>query len=305
MISEGSLQDFSLSDLLQIISLNASSGILRLSSEGRSGGLSCRNGEIVSAHAQDLQGEEAVYALFYWETGTFRFDVDAASPEPQNITMPLSELAKEGIRRLDLWRAIRREMPLMTLRARFHSERKESPEGMSAEASAVWRAVLGPTGKTLGEVVAQTSLSELSAAQALLDLWKEGMLVVETAPEEAVRSVFQRVSEEVYSRFASISGLKMTEGLEALLNTLARTKGVELRWRSGQVKDGLPGALTASALRPIYRDFLIEELEYVTKIHGPAFTEKALDEVLAGFAPEEMDGWQSLDLPAALTARAN
>lgn len=169
----------------------------------------------------------------------------------------------------------------------------------------MWAVVAGTSGKTLSTVVAMTGMSELNAAQALLGLWKEGMLVVETAPEEAVRSVFRRVSEEVYARFASISGLKMTEGLEALLNTLARSKGVEVRWRSGLVQDGIPGVLAASALRPIYRDFLIQELEYVTKIHGPAFTEKVLGEVLAGFAPEETEGWQSLDLPEALTARTN
>ena len=304
MISEGSLQDFSLSDLIQIISLNASSGVLRLSSDGRTGLLGCQKGEITSAHVQDLAGDEAVYALFYWETGTFLFNPEELSASA-NVTKPLGELAKEGIHRLDLWRSIRREMPMMTLRARFRSERAELPQGLSPEASDVWAVVSGTTGKRLDEIVDQVHLSELQVAQSLLDLWKEGMLIVETAPEEAIRSVFRRVGEEVYARFASISGLKMTEGLENLLNSLARSKGVELRWRSGRVQDGIPRTLEAAALRPLYRDFLLQELEYVTKIHGSAFTEKVLGGVLAGFAPEETEGWQSLDLSAALHVRTS
>lgn len=302
MIAEGSLQDFSLSDLLQIISLNSSSGTLRLSSEGRDGALECQKGEILAAKAQEALGEEAVYALFHWETGTFRFDEGTGGAEP-NLGKPLSELAKEGIRRLDLWRSIRTDLPALTMRARFKSDSAELPLKLSHATAEVWAAIAGSEGRTISEIALLTRLDELSVAQALLELYQAGMVQVETAPEEALRSMFRRASEEVYTRFASISGLKMTEGLETLLNSLARTKGVELRWRSGHVQDGLPGVLAAAALRPIYRDFLIQELEYVTKIHGPGFTEKALDGALTGFTPEERSSWQALDLPEALTAR--
>jgi hypothetical protein len=302
MIAEGSLQDFSFSDLLQIISLNTSSGTLRLSSEGREGFLDCHQGEIRSAKAQERTGEDAVYALFHWETGTFRFDEGMPSA-PGNIDKPLAELAKEGIRRLDQWRAIRAELPALSMRARFKSDQAQLPSAVHHQAAEVWAVLAGTDGVTLSEVASATRLDELTVAQHLLELFQAGTVTVETAPEEALRSMFRRASEEVYSRFASISGLKMTEGLETLLNSLARTKGVELRWRSGHVQDGLPSALAAAALRPIYRDFLIHELEYVTKIHGPGFAEKALDGALAAFSPEEKSSFLALDLPEALTAR--
>lgn len=303
MIAEGSLQDFSLSDLLQIISLNASTGVLRLSSEGREGMLSCVKGEIVSATAQDLAAEEAVYALFQWETGTFKFDAQDPVDAPGKVATPLSEIAKEGIRRLDQWRSIRRELPLLTTRARFRSEQAELASSLTPASTEVWATISGTEGMTLAEIAQATHLNELAVAQGLLELFREGMLLIETSPEEAMRSMFQRASEEVYARFASISGLKMTEGLETLLNSLARTKGVELRWRSGLVQDGLPGSWSATALKPVYRDFLVSQLEYVTKIHGASFTEKALEGAISGFSPEEKQGWQSLELPETLTAR--
>lgn len=303
MISEGSLQDFSLSDLLQIISLNASTGVLRVASEGREAMLCCRQGEIASATAQDLSAEEAVYAIFQWETGTFQFDALEPVEAPGKVSTPLSEIAKEGIRRLDQWRSIRREMPLLTTRARFRSEQAQLASSLTPASTEVWAAISGTEGLTLAEIASSTHLNDLAVAQGLLELHREGMLLIETSPEEAMRSMFQRASEEVYARFASISGLKMTEGLETLLNNLARTKGVELRWRSGLVQDGLPGSWSADALRPVYRDFLISQLEYVTKIHGPGFTEKALEGAISGFSPEEKQGWHSLELPETLTAR--
>ncbi|MNK67321.1 hypothetical protein D3C87_866540 [compost metagenome] len=299
MISEGSLQDFSFSDLLQIIGLNSETGLLRLTSEGREGLLDCKAGEITGAKALELQGEEAVYALFHWETGTFTFE-SGASASLANIRTPLSELAKEGIRRVDQWRSIRRDMPQMTLRARFRVLDRPSG-GLSSAAANLVDALKGAEGQTLGQIATANRRDELTIAQALLELWREGLLQVETAPEEALRSVFGAVSEGIFERFASISGLKMTEGLESRLNTWAREQGADLRWRNGRVQDGLPAILEAPELLPVYRGFLVEELGYVAKIHGESFVSRVIEALLETFSAEEHASWKALDLESALS----
>ncbi|MBO9541959.1 DUF4388 domain-containing protein [bacterium] len=296
MIAEGSLQDFSFSDLIQIIGLNASTGTLRLSSEGREGTLACAEGRIVGAQVQDLSGEEAVYALFHWDTGAFAFDPGTPAALP-SVTAPLGELAQEGIRRLDRWRAVRAELSTISPRARFRTQRRPLPEETSSLAAELAAKLEAAEGKTLAELAREVQLDELSVATALIELHREGALIVETAPDEALRSVFRRLCDELYARFASISGLKMTEGLEALLNEEARARGVELRWRSGAVQDGVPATQTFEQLRDLYKAFLTQALEYVTKIHGPGFTEKVLADALEGATPEERNGWEALDLP--------
>lgn len=298
MIAEGSLQDFSFSDLIQIIGLNASTGTLRLSSEGRDGMLACVEGRIVGARVQDLSGEEAVYALFHWDTGAFNFD--ARPPQqPEDVTAPLGELAQEGIRRLDRWRSVRAELTTLSPRARFRTSRGEVEGAPTSLVSELAARLYRPSGRTLLELAREVGLDELSIAQALLELHREGVLVVETAPDEALRSVFRRVCEQLYGRFASISGLKMTEGLEALLNEQARAQGVELRWRSGVVQDGLSSTMPFEALRDLYRGFLDQALAYVTKIHGPGFAELVLADALAGASPEELSAFEALSLSAA------
>ncbi len=299
MISEGSLQDFSFSDLLQIIGLNSETGLLRLTSEGREGLLDCKSGQITGAKALDLKGEEAVYALFHWETGTFTFERDG-SARLANVRTPLSELAKEGIRRVDQWRSIRRDMPQMTLRARFRVVDRPT-SSLSSAASDLVDSLDGAASQTLAQIATSQRLDELTVAQALLELWREGLLVVETAPEEALRSVFVTVSEGVFERFASISGLKMTEGLESRLNTWAREQAVDLRWRNGRVQDGLPAILEAPELLPVYRGFLLEELGYVAKVHGESFVARVIDALLETFSVEERASWAALDIESALS----
>jgi hypothetical protein len=268
-------------------------------SEGREGLLDCKAGEIVGAKTPDLQGEEAVYALFHWETGTFTFEKDTPA-RVVNVRSSLSELAKEGIRRLDQWRSIRRDMPHLTMRARYRVEDRGACS-LSTVASNLVDQLTESGSQTLGQISKAAGHDELAIAQALLELWREGMLVVETAPEEALRSVFCAVSEGVFERFASISGLKMTEGLETRLNTWAREQGVDLRWRNGRVQDGLPAVLEASELLPVYRGFLLEELGYVVKIHGEGFVARAIEGLVETFSTEERASWAALELEAALS----
>ncbi|MNT82603.1 hypothetical protein D3C72_2223590 [compost metagenome] len=109
------------------------------------------------------------------------------------------------------------------------------------------------------------------------------------------------MSEGVFERFASISGLKMTEGLESRLNTWAREQGADLRWRNGRVQDGLPAILEAPELLPVYRGFLLEELGYVAKIHGASFVSRVVEALFETFSVEERASWAALDLEASLS----
>lgn len=288
MIPAGSLQDFTLSDLLQIISLNASTGTLRLESEGRNGVIGCRQGQILGARAGELAGDEAVYALFDWATGAFHFEAEAVDALPANVATSLDELAREGIRRLDQWRAIRTELPNLTTRAllRRHDSEPAKAPALSQGSRELLECLSPAQGQTLSELARALERSELTVALALLELQREGLLLVESAPEEALRATFKRISEGVFHRFASISGLKMIQGLEDHLNGLARERTWDIRWKNGQVFDGLAQA-SEGALLPIYRDCLADQLDYVRKLHGNPFLDRAVDQIAAEMAPEE------------------
>lgn len=295
MISEGSLQDFSFSDLLQIISLNGSTGTLKFASEGREGLVECRQGEITGAAIGDIQGEEAIYSLFNWVSGRFTFTEESTGLE--NIAIPMADLTKEGIRRLDLWKQIKREMPGVSSGTRF-ARSGIPPEEASAAALEVYQA-LNET-LELGALASRCGMGELGVAQALLELQSCGAVQMHHTPEEASRNLFKRLSEGLFERFASISGLKMTEGLETLLNGLAREQNIELRWHNGQVYDGLSATHSADELLSIFKRFVDAETDYIGKIYPASFTQRALAEIAEGASAEEQECWKKLELPLPL-----
>ncbi|HBN07649.1 MAG TPA: hypothetical protein DD435_03030 [Cyanobacteria bacterium UBA8530] len=294
MISEGSLQDFSFSDLLQIISLNGSTGTLKFASEGREASVECRQGEIIGATAGGVQSDEAVYVLFSWERGRFNFLANH-SEGPVNIKTPLADLTKEGIRRLDQWRQIKREMPGISAGTCFVRSGSELPPDASAAAAEIHQSL--ESEQSLSKLAEECSMGELNVAQALLELWNAGAVEMHHTPEEASRHLFKRLSEGLFERFASISGLKMTEGLESLLNNLARENETELRWRNGKVHDGLSLGLSGEELISIFKRFVDAEMDYIQRIYPANFSQRALSEIAEGMSLEERKAWEKLDLP--------
>jgi hypothetical protein len=149
--------------------------------------------------------------------------------------------------------------------------------------------------QSLGELAIRCGMGELGVAQALLELGNA--VQMHHTPAEASRILFKRLSEGLFERFASISGLKMTEGLEALLNDRAREGNIELRWRNGQVQDGLVGTLSSEELLAIFKRFIDAEMDYIGKMYPASFTQRALAEIAEGLSPEERECWTKLGLP--------
>lgn len=299
MIPEGSLQDFSLSDLLQIVSLNQNTGTIRFTSEGRDGLVACDKGEVMAAKAGDLTGEEAVYSLFHWESGRFWFEDELT--QAREIELPMAELTKEGIRRLDQWRQIKRELPGLSMETRFERTGAPAPEA-SAAALEVFENL--SQSRTFEELMKKCLMGELSLATALAELCRTQTVEMRHTAEEASRLLFRRLAEGLYERFASISGLKMTEGLESLLNNLARESNTELRWRSGKVTDGIPAETPSDELVETYKRFIDAEMEYIQKIYPASFSQRSLAEIAEDITPEMKECWDKLGLPAPIGAHS-
>lgn len=102
MALKGNLTDISIADLIQ---LNCQSGAqARLTAQRSSDGAELAvyfdGGEIVHAQMGAMQGEEVVYELLLWQSGTFEVEQGIAAPA-RTITMPWSALIMEGLRRMD------------------------------------------------------------------------------------------------------------------------------------------------------------------------------------------------------------
>jgi hypothetical protein len=101
----GSLEDFHLPDIIQFLSGAGKTGILRITSGDQEGAIYLQNGRITHAVSEGLQGEEAVYVLFLFNTGRFDFDPDVTT-ETATISISNTNLLMEAARRKDEWDSV-------------------------------------------------------------------------------------------------------------------------------------------------------------------------------------------------------
>jgi hypothetical protein len=287
MIKEGSLQDFSLPDLLQILALGNATGTLTLRSEGRVGQFLFRDGQLLDGRLGGRSGQDAAADLFLWSSGVF--DFAEGDPGATGEAMPLEALTQEGMRRLERYRTIREELPdFFSPRAWVH------PMQMYQEGKPALVDALG-SGMSFGDLVRKLGQSDLAVLEQVAKLYGDDQVGLSCAPEEQLRQLFGRVANELFLQFASISGVKMVEGLETQLNEQARTAALGLRWRGGRVQDSLPETWTKEQLLAAYRPLLATMQEFVTKVYGASFVERVVQPLLDEVPAPQRALWAELD----------
>jgi hypothetical protein len=118
MAFQGSLAELHLPDIIQLVSVSAKTGVFHLVDGPHHGRIWLLDGRIVHSELDDLEGEEAVYALAIWSRGEFRFEAGVPAPR-QTIRKSNSNLLMEAARRLDEWRVLSRKIPSMELVPEF------------------------------------------------------------------------------------------------------------------------------------------------------------------------------------------
>jgi response regulator RpfG family c-di-GMP phosphodiesterase len=96
----GSLEEMSLTDILQILSAGKKNGALRLRFPSGNGEIFLDSGKVVEARYAGRSGEDAFYAMLPLKEGIFRLDPDTPIPSP-TIRKPTEALMLEAMRRFD------------------------------------------------------------------------------------------------------------------------------------------------------------------------------------------------------------
>jgi len=97
----GVIQGDILSDMLQLVSGNAMSGVFRVKNGSASIDLFCEEGKICHAAGEGLSGESAVFAAFAFTEGTYAFRRTNELPEEKTITANTQFLILEALRKID------------------------------------------------------------------------------------------------------------------------------------------------------------------------------------------------------------
>jgi len=110
MSFQGSLTDLPLADIVQLVAVSGKTGMFSLSRASESGAVYLSSGQIVHARLGEVEGEDAVYSLALWTSGSFQFSPGVES-DKQTITRSNTNLLMEAARRSDEWKILSKKIP--------------------------------------------------------------------------------------------------------------------------------------------------------------------------------------------------
>lgn len=110
MSFQGSLSDLPLADIVQLVAVSGKTGMFSLTRASEQGAVYLQNGQITHARVGDVEGEDAIFALALWTSGTFLFS-PGSEGDKQTITRSNTNLLIEAARRSDEWKILSKKIP--------------------------------------------------------------------------------------------------------------------------------------------------------------------------------------------------
>jgi HAMP domain-containing protein len=171
---EGTLKVFALPDLLQFVCTAGRTGRLVIDNEGRQANIYFRNGEIVHCTIGNLTGKDAVFRIFNWTSGDFRFEPGRFEVD-QTITLPWQYVIMEGARQTDEMGRVRQLIPS----SEIVLEMGPPPEGMDQirlTPEELQISSIAGEGRRVAEILESSPLEEIDTYKILYRLVSIGLL---------------------------------------------------------------------------------------------------------------------------------
>jgi hypothetical protein len=183
MSFQGSLSDLPLSDIVQLVAVSGKTGMFSLTRASEQGAVYLQNGQITHARAGEVEGEDAVYALALWTSGTFQFSPGVEFGK-QTITRSNTNLLMEAARRSDEWKILSKKIPSTDAVPRLvASERLAGPITLTPQE---WIVVTRCDGRaTIDEIARTLRKSSFDVAKTLFGLVTAALVEVVRPPAQA------------------------------------------------------------------------------------------------------------------------
>jgi DNA-binding response OmpR family regulator len=190
----GRLEEMALLDLLQIIDVSQRSGELKIEHKGRHGHLWFKDGILLDALMDHLDGVDAIYRLLTWDFGQYEFDFTPPDKE-RKIGLSIAEVKAEGMRRLAQWNSMCEQLPSMETIFRVDQANVQEREDRGEKIDTAMQTVLYlfDSQRSMQDVIDQSSLADLDTLRQLTQLYFEGLVYEvreRTVPELQEDAVF-------------------------------------------------------------------------------------------------------------------
>ena len=187
MALQGTLDTFSLPDVLRLLATTGKTGCLHVDGDRGRGQVWIDDGSLVAAKAERALGEpsidEVVFEMLRFGRGQFSFAVDEKAPDDAEPTDVEATLRRAG-QLLDEWRELEAVVPSLSHRVAMAPELTVEQVTVDADR---WKALVAiASGRSVGELAETLGLGELGISRTVSDLVELGVAVIE--PPGAART---------------------------------------------------------------------------------------------------------------------
>ncbi len=170
---EGTLSHMSLADLLQFLHLNRKEGELKVTSDGRTGSVFIKEGNIYNALLDNAEREKALFRMFHWAEGRFEF-MPKSVTAPKRIKASTGNLLMEGMRQVDEFRSKKDQLPSPDSVVRLNPAAGSVPKGLQPIIYDIVQLV--KAGARVKDVVERSSYPDYEVYQTISALAAKGII---------------------------------------------------------------------------------------------------------------------------------
>ncbi|MFL5364165.1 MAG: response regulator [Myxococcales bacterium] len=181
----GSVSDLGLVDLFNSLETWQKSAVVHCEDGERTARVWVRNGQVVDAEVESLQGEGAFYRLLGWESGTFRVEFGQQFHRAPRTELGTQALLLEGMRRIDEAARLSDTLPPTTVLGVDFDMLGRRLVDLPDEVNGVLRLIDGR--RTLREVIGVSPLDDLSTLAIAQRLLADGIVRKEEQPVEEAK----------------------------------------------------------------------------------------------------------------------
>jgi Domain of unknown function (DUF4388) len=180
---QGTLDTFSLPDVLRLLATTSKTGRLRIEGDRGQGSVWLSEGSVVDAAAdRAVDGtptDEVVFELLRFDSGTFAFDADVTASGGGN-PQAVDDLLRRAGSLLNEWSELEAVVPSLQHHISLAGDLSVDEVTIDADK---WRSVVAvASGRTVGELATELGLTELGVSRAVRDLVELGVADVD-APD--------------------------------------------------------------------------------------------------------------------------
>jgi len=180
---QGSLEDFDITDILELINIGKKDGALEIESDDYRGIIYFENGVVVDVSAGDYKGDDAIHRILRWNKGKFFFDPHKRATE-KTLNIPIQKLMIEAARQLDEWKKIEQVVPSVNVVLKLN----ENPPTEDNEITFTdddWKVLSIVDGKkTLKEIARELAISEFETGRIVYNLISAGFIILGEEKED-------------------------------------------------------------------------------------------------------------------------